>query len=157
MICFSMSSRYPDKVKVHVIGHTHEGREIRVVRIGSRWRKQEIFCITNVNFVTEIKRRDKAGPSLQYSSKEVGTRKGFLTTSIIPGIHAREWISPATVTYVMNELVTNPQHGSLLDMFDFFILPVANPDGLVICEVSINWYTRSSVNKSHRDIFLYFL
>ena len=62
----------------------------------------------------------------------------FLSTFIIPGIHAREWISPATVTYVMNELVTNPQHESLLDMFDFFILPVANPDGLVICEVSIN-------------------
>ena len=61
----------------------------------------------------------------------------FLTTFIIPGIHAREWISPATVTYVMNELITNPEHGSLLDMFDFFILPVTNPDGLVICYVSI--------------------
>ena len=47
----------------------------------------------------------------------------------MPGIHAREWISPATVTYVMNELITNPQHGSLLNMFDFFILPVTNPDG----------------------------
>ena len=97
-------------------------------------RQQEIFYlkyIFNANFVTGIKRRDKAGPSQQYLSKEVGTRKAFLSTSMIPGIHAREWISPATVTYVMNELVTNPQHGGLLDMFDFFILPVANPDGLV--------------------------
>ena len=59
----------------------------------------------------------------------------FLTTLqlITPGIHAREWISPATVTYVMNELITNPQHGRLLNMFDFFILPVTNPDGWVIC------------------------
>ena len=48
---------------------------------------------------------------------------------IISGIHAREWISPATVTYVMNNLVTNPQYDRLLDMFDFFILPVTNPDG----------------------------
>ena len=47
----------------------------------------------------------------------------------VSGIHAREWISPATVTYVMNNLVTNPQYSDLLDMFDFFILPVTNPDG----------------------------
>ena len=47
----------------------------------------------------------------------------------ISGIHAREWISPATVTYVMNNLVTNPQYSDLLNMFDFFILPVTNPDG----------------------------
>ena len=55
---------------------------------------------------------------------------------IISGIHAREWISPATVTYVMNNLVTNPQYDRLLDMFDFFILPVTNPDGwdiVVLC------------------------
>ena len=45
------------------------------------------------------------------------------------GIHAREWISPATVTYVMNNLVTRPEYGQLLNMFDFFILPVTNPDG----------------------------
>lgn len=94
----SMSSRFPDKVKVHVIGRTHEGREIRVVRIGKRNRR---------------KRQSRSKPAI----------------FIEGGIHAREWISPATVTYVMNELITNPQHGSLLNMFDFFILPVTNPDG----------------------------
>jgi len=97
----SMSSRFPDKVKVHVIGRTHEGREIRVVRIGKRNRR---------------KRQSRSKPAI----------------FIEGGIHAREWISPATVTYVMNELITNPQHGNLLNMFDFFILPVTNPDGSVI-------------------------
>ena len=32
----ALQSRYPSKVKVHVIGRTHEGREIRVVRVGNR-------------------------------------------------------------------------------------------------------------------------
>ena len=53
----------------------------------------------------------------------------MLRTLLFAGIHAREWISPATVTYVMKELVTNPQYRPLLQMFDFFILPVTNPDG----------------------------
>lgn len=46
------------------------------------------------------------------------------------GIHAREWISPASVTYVMRELVENRDNlpMDLLDL-DFYILPVLNPDG----------------------------
>jgi hypothetical protein len=44
-------------------------------------------------------------------------------------IHAREWISLATVTYIMNELVSNPVDNALLDEVDFYFLPVINPDG----------------------------
>jgi murein tripeptide amidase MpaA len=45
-------------------------------------------------------------------------------------IHAREWISPATVTYILNELVTKSgDHADLLEKFDFYILPNVNPDG----------------------------
>ncbi|KAI8608919.1 hypothetical protein BC830DRAFT_1233690 [Chytriomyces sp. MP71] len=42
------------------------------------------------------------------------------------GIHAREWISPATVAYVTGQLVTNT---ALLNAFTFYVLPVVNPDG----------------------------
>ena len=46
------------------------------------------------------------------------------------GIHAREWISPATATYIIKELVENhKQNQYLIDAFDFYIIPVANPDG----------------------------
>lgn len=41
------------------------------------------------------------------------------------GIHAREWISPAAVTYIIDYLVENSES---LDA-DYYILPVANPDG----------------------------
>ncbi|CAG7837705.1 unnamed protein product [Allacma fusca] len=47
------------------------------------------------------------------------------------GMHAREWISPATVTYIANKLVTNNkrQYDDLLEMFDWYIVPVVNADG----------------------------
>lgn len=43
------------------------------------------------------------------------------------GIHAREWISPAAVTYIINHLVENSDNLEA----DYYILPVANPDGYV--------------------------
>jgi murein tripeptide amidase MpaA len=45
------------------------------------------------------------------------------------GMHAREWISPATATYIMYKLAKDSSARSLTDMFDFYIVPVVNADG----------------------------
>ncbi|XP_047538958.1 carboxypeptidase B-like [Vanessa atalanta] len=47
------------------------------------------------------------------------------------GIHAREWISPPTVTYAVHKLVENVTEPDLLDNFDWILFPVVNPDGYV--------------------------
>lgn len=46
------------------------------------------------------------------------------------GIHAREWVAPASVTYIIKELVENRKNlpSELLNL-DFYIVPVLNPDG----------------------------
>jgi len=49
------------------------------------------------------------------------------------GIHAREWISPSTGLYIINELLTKYAQGgdskTMLDTWTFHIIPVLNPDG----------------------------
>ncbi|CAG9564612.1 unnamed protein product [Danaus chrysippus] len=46
------------------------------------------------------------------------------------GIHAREWISPATVTYFINQIAENfDEESDDIRNIDWYFLPVVNPDG----------------------------
>ena len=48
------------------------------------------------------------------------------------GIHAREWVSPATVLYLIHQFVENfgaSENQLIVDQLDMYILPSANPDG----------------------------
>lgn len=50
------------------------------------------------------------------------------TIFIDAGIHAREWIAPATALYMIHELVeNNAENNNLLNNLNFIILPVINP------------------------------
>nr|XP_022920402.1 zinc carboxypeptidase-like [Onthophagus taurus]XP_022920403.1 zinc carboxypeptidase-like [Onthophagus taurus] len=47
------------------------------------------------------------------------------------GIHAREWISPAVVTFIINELLTSTDSTvrAMAERYDWYIFPIFNPDG----------------------------
>jgi len=59
------------------------------------------------------------------------------------GIHAREWIAPATALYLLNQITENPDvSASLLNGLDWYIVPVLNPDGYEFshAKVSTNFW-----------------
>ena len=49
------------------------------------------------------------------------------------GIHAREWIAPATCLWIINQLISgygiDEEITALIDRYDWKFIPVANPDG----------------------------
>ena len=58
------------------------------------------------------------------------------SNNIFTGIHAREWVSPTSGIYTINQLIQNHINASSGDPFhedvvacDWYIMPLLNPDG----------------------------
>ncbi|XP_012226670.1 zinc carboxypeptidase-like [Linepithema humile] len=70
-------------------------------------------------------------------NKILGVEVSFNNTSKNPGIfleggiHGNEWISPATVIYILNQLLTStdPNVRAMAENHDWYIVPLVNPDG----------------------------
>jgi murein tripeptide amidase MpaA len=68
-----------------------------------------------------------------------GVKFGSGTKQIVfnGGIHAREWISPATVTFITNFLTGSDERAvQLRNDFTFHVIPVLNPDGYAFSRLS---------------------
>ncbi|XP_034255171.1 carboxypeptidase B-like isoform X2 [Thrips palmi] len=89
-----VAENHPNRVKVHDIGRTFEGRRMLVVHVSN--------C-----------------PYCNYTAIWVDA-----------GIHAREWIAPATALFALSQLAENETaHADMREQLDWYILVVANPDG----------------------------
>lgn len=61
--------------------------------------------------------------------------------------HAREWISPATINWILNELLTSQDQEvrMIANEYDWYFFPVTNPDGYVY-----SWTTNRLWRKTRR-------
>ncbi|XP_064641422.1 carboxypeptidase B-like [Lineus longissimus] len=72
------------------------------------------------------------------------------------GIHAREWIAPSTTLYTAWKLISGYQSGetrAFLDKFDWYFLPVVNPDGYVHTHDMNRMWRKNRRPNNHRDCY----
>jgi len=71
----------------------------------------------------------RAIPAIEITGGKAPTK----TILISGGQHAREWVSPATVLYILDQLLsfygTDTATTTLVDNFSIYIVPLVNPDG----------------------------
>lgn len=69
------------------------------------------------------------------------------------GIHAREWVSPAAVTYVIQRMLEGSEFSGLLDIYNVYILIVANPDGYEYSRNHDRMWRKTRSKTGKRNLF----
>jgi len=105
----------------------------------------KVTALLNAN--ADIASRISAGVSLRnvdIGGLKLSVNNGRVKRVVVfnGGQHAREWITPMTAIYMLEQL-TLPVNRVLLEDVDFHVFPVMNPDGY------LNSWT-SSANRNHR-------
>lgn len=103
----------------------------------NKWMDEVVENYPTIATIIEVgdtyERRPIRGLKISLTQKNEQRKPGIF---IEGGIHAREWISPAFVTYLANALVTadkaaNETIYSLVSDYDWYLVPNLNPDGYV--------------------------
>lgn len=121
----ALAQKNPSIVETITFGQSFEGRALKAVRIG---------VPTSNNNKT------------QQNQKQVIWIEG--------GIHAREWISPAAVTYFAQQLVNRYNSGDeeikqLLAYYDFYVAPVLNADGYEFTHTNVSLCFCSNLTRQY--------
>lgn len=106
--------------------------------------------ITKQDFGDSVEGRDLWAYTIT-APDQIGNPAGDRPVIIFNGTqHAREWISPMTVTYIASRLVdgasSDPTITELLERVRFVIVPVLNPDGYLY-----SWSNQRLWRKNRRD------
>lgn len=81
---------------------------------------------SNVQIGTSTEGRPIRGVLISYNTGNPGV-------VIEANTHAREWITSATATYIINEFLTSTDQEvrRIAESYDWYIFPCVNPDGFV--------------------------
>ncbi|KAI1359716.1 hypothetical protein F5Y08DRAFT_318882 [Xylaria arbuscula] len=67
-------------------------------------------------------------------------------------VHAREWVTSMTVEYITYQLINNYSNDTavkaVLDNYDFYVLPIVNPDGFVYTQTTSRLWRKNRQTRS---------
>ncbi|CAG0880549.1 unnamed protein product, partial [Darwinula stevensoni] len=106
----TLQSLYPDIVTQQTIGSSYLDKDLKLIRFNKNSGQPKMAAFIDA--------------------------RNFLVSHA--DIHAREWITSAALTWIMNELLTNPTYERILDEYDLHFLPVVNPDGLEYTQTDLS-------------------
>ncbi|XP_034947534.1 zinc carboxypeptidase-like [Chelonus insularis] len=132
----------------------------KIVRAGVNWRTyntlDEIYSWMDSLTKAYPDKVQVMSPGKTYEGREIkGVRLSFKKGNpgifIEGNIHAREWITSATVTYILNQLLTSqdPEVRELAEANDWYIFPVFNPDGFVYTHTKDRLWRKTRKPYSH--------
>ncbi|KAF9463737.1 hypothetical protein BDZ94DRAFT_586488 [Collybia nuda] len=75
-----------------------------------------------------------------FGSSGSGTKPGVI---FFGTIHAREWITTMVTEYLAYNLLSDSAAQKYLDKYDFYIIPIVNPDGFVYTQTSDRMWRKS--------------
>ncbi|XP_034246662.1 carboxypeptidase B-like [Thrips palmi] len=102
--------------------------------------------VTLMNAGKTYEGRDMLG--LRISTSGGKSRRGIIVDA---GIHAREWISPPVAIYLIQQLTEHQSANSaLLADLDWYIMPVANPDGYEYTHTRERFWRKNRSTKNSR-------
>lgn len=150
-----MLRRFPAELTGYNIGKTFEKRTIRGIKLSRRPERVIIIhtILRNIGTNASICMHSNLNSIILFPQKNP-------TIFIESTIHAREWITVATATYLLNELLTSndPENRYLADNYDWVIVPVVNVDGYVYTHTRVSHGKFSILNqkKSKQFHFTFF-
>lgn len=96
-----------------------------------------------INIGTSVQGRPLSGIHI-WGSGGKGSKPAVLFHGTV---HAREWISTMTVEYLAWQLLTQYASSAsvkaLVDKYDFYILPIVNPDGFVYTQTNDRYWRKN--------------
>ncbi|KAI0291951.1 hypothetical protein BC826DRAFT_457103 [Russula brevipes] len=147
----ALAAAYPRQVSVVRLGHSGEGREMFALEITAAKTETETAGTRAGAGACADRHRVSHDQNSQVVLDGKGKgeddngadpRCGFLITG---AQHAREWVASASALYVAQALLANSSEkfslAHLLERYNFYIVPVPNPDGYVYTwEQDRFWY-----------------
>lgn len=99
-----------------------------------RWKEKRLRNVWSFSFLLFCSRVN----SKQFFCNKL---QGNPAIFIEANFHAREWVSSATATWIINELITStdPEVRAMANTVDWYIVPVANPDGFVFSHTTVSF------------------